>query len=838
MSKEPITGESRVHVTLPEECSATRWSYRKRPTQPLVPFLQFLSTSEFWYRVEYAVRVAFVGVLPTAILAFHPNTTKTWLIPHIMLTYCIVVSQPSVGLSMEHFIRTMRSLLLGLALVQISYGINSSRHWAGWGTLFAGVNILVGLFTSDLVTKLGLFIWSIFMVLQYNGETLTFDKYSGAPEYVKMCVVASALGLLTSFFPYPLFDTWKAQRLEKRIFEMLSQQFIGISESCFCDNLSRSANLVALRQLHHKIEESTMLLHKTLAIAHIEVWFAKRVHTMNERLQLILRLIRDADAALNSLETINRRAAEWDANDAFQQFGKVLLPHMKSAAVKLEWFCRKVIESSDEELLELQAELQRVVDEIDTHFTEGRKSVTFPLLDAVEDGHPFSKFPFLSSNQFMFPWFDSLKALTEFKSTPPPSYGSIIAHILLFPVRDLQGFWSDLVGVVTLRGDMMIRLRESLKLSFAMTTAVALLLNRKVADPAGGAATIGFLMDADPSNNVITGIRFLIGAIFGCVFGLLCQSVSENLTQTIIWIVVITLVTGFGKTGPKWGEVSFFIMFFGLSAMVPGQTDLKIIYTIQQDVTSIVWLVFVSNFFWPSYPSVRLNISIDQSLIHARKFFVTFLQAIAAPAKSGAFDVAKLYGAMNSCRLIALQHGSMIEAASEEPTVRLDNFPASPYLQYNRKLRNFIAHFAPLIYAGDFLMNHSGEEKLHSMVVIEQPLQRLAEALNILLRMLEELIHVKAQTAWGGGIQTDNGLTRPVDDVLAQVRVVRLSAESVLTTAESAFMVQWAQIKSGEHRMPGPYEVPASHMILSAIQALHMDVYDLALGVIAVRDAS
>lgn len=825
------------HMTalqLPDECAASKWSYRRRQSanKEVVPFLQFLSTMVFWERVEYAIRIAFVGVLPTAILAFHPDTTKTWLLPSVMLTYCIVASQNSVALAIEHFVQITRSLVLAVVVSEISLAIDPARHWVGWGVLFCGVIILIALFTNGLVTKLGLFGWSIFMVLQYKHETLTHNKYSGPPEYFKQCIVATSFGLLTSLFPYPYFETWKAQKLEKKVLELLAQQFHGLTESAYTNNLQRSASLVHVRQLHREIEETTVALHKALELAHVEVWFSARRHAMHNRLGLIMRLIRNADAALEALEFGNRHRHEWDDNEYHQRFGQAMLGPLRAAAVKFEWFLSRVSQTEvvSDDMLD---EMRRVSANLDQQFMAARKDVIFPLLDSVADSRPFQAFPFLSVNSFLFPWKDSVDALGTFATTAPPPAHLALSHVLLFPLRDLQEFWRSVVGLVRMETGMMIRLRDALKLAFAMTTAVALLLNRKTQDPAGGAAVIGFLMDADPSNNVTTGIKFLIGCVFGSVFGLLCNSVSENLTQTIIWMVVITLVTGFGKSGPKWGETMFFVMFFGLGAMVPGATDLKLIKSMQQDVVSICWLVFVSNFFWPTYPSTKLHISIESSISESRKFLVLFLKSF-GPTGAGAWNHEALFEQMHKVRVMAIGQHGLVEAAGEEPSIRVDAFPYDVYRSYTANLRHFIAHFAPLLTAGDFIA-HS-PDRLHFFKKVEATVSDLADAVNTLMRMLEELVEVKAQTAWGGGSQSGTAASRPVDDVLAQMSAVRVLAEKVVRGAELGFMEQWEMIKNGTHRTPEPYEIPACHMVLGSVERLPVELYDLVLAVIAVRD--
>lgn len=834
---EPIAPDSTelrqtAVLHLPEECKASPWAHRDDTSKAnVIPFLQFLTTRVFWDRLEYAIRVAFVGVLPVALLAYHPQTTTNWVIPGVMMTFCIVVSSNSVAQSLTEFIQIIRALILSLVLAEIAIAIDPGRNWIGWGAMFAGVNLLVGLFTSHLVTKLGLFGWTIFMVLNYEHNPLA--TYVNPAEYIKQNILAAGFGLLTAFFPYPYFETWRAEKIQKRIFSLLSCQLQGLTECAWTNNLDRSAHLVSIRQIHREIENETILLTRTLQLASMEFWFRSRVLCLQGRMELILRLIRDANSVLETLENINRHATEWDNSIEFQQFGSHIIHSMREGAVQFEWFLSRL--AVGECTPEMTASLTKTKEALETKFTDARHAVIFKLLDEVADGAPFTKYPFLSSNSFLFPWKDSVDALATFKEATIPPVADAFIHFLMFPVRDLYHAWLVIVGLVNFQPEMVIRLREALKLSFAMTTAVALLINVKAQDPAGGAAVIGFLMDADPSNNVLTGVRFLLGCIFGSVFGLLCNSVSRDLTELIIWTVVIAFTTGFGKSGPKWGQTFFFIMFFGLSAMGPGENDAKIIKSIQQNVVAITWLVIVSNVAWPTYPSTFLHENVQTSIAHSRRFITMFLSSFSGKLE---FNQALLHTVVNDVRLCAVSQAPLIEAASEEPSVRTDSFPSGVYVNFNKSLRRCVSHFYPMVTAGAFLTEAEKENPMMMMEMLKEPLGALAEEVNVLLRMLEEYIHEKTNMSWGGsGVVYGGNQQKNIDAMLAQVTRVRKQSElAVWKVAQEAFMVQWKGIKDGSHKAPTPYQVPAAHMILGGVSRLTFDLYELVLATIAIRN--
>lgn len=826
MHNEPIdvtSAATQLPKALPDECVATKW-HEESASSTRIAFLQFLTSIVFWQRVEYALRIAFVGVLPTAVLAFHHNTTDAWVVPSVMLTFCIVVSQPSVGLCLREYIDTIRAIILSVVLSEIAYAIDPARHWAGWGALFCGVIILVGIFTRGLVTKLGLFGWTIFMMLQYEHEDITHNKFSGPAQYMKQCVVASSLGLLTSWFPYPYFETWKAEKLERSSFKQFTRIFHGLTESVYTDNLKRSINLVTIRRLMHSLERDMSELDTALDRARMEVWFRGRVHRVRSRRALLVRLHRDAHAALETLEHVNRHRAMWDDNTYVQEFGKHILPSMRIAALRVEWCTQRMSDGCT--LSERQAIMKDAGAVLAEGFSSARENVIIKCLDAVSDDRPFDDYPFLSANAFLFPWRDVIDGISSFEEDPADSSSmDLLSHVLATPIRDMKGAWGTCIAIAAFEEDAMVRVREALKLAFAMTSAAALLLNRHVQDAGGGVATIGFLMDADPSNNVLTGVRFLIGCVFGSVFGLLCTSISKNLFQIIMWMVILTIITGFGKSGPKWGQTSFFVMFFSLASMVPGSTDVGIIKTMQRDVASIVWLAVVSTVCWPTYPSTFLHRSVAMSLSDVRKFTTRFLEChgLSGPA---IFDEKQLYALMDSGRHDVVGQEALIEAASEEPSVTLVQFPHTAYRNYVHALRRCLASFAPLITATAFVTGT--DERLHLMESTAHPIEQLGHSLNILFRMLEAMVAARSCAHDVGAPSVQ------VDSVLDQMSNVRKLSELVVAKAQSAFMREWAMLKDNKHRVPRPYEIPAACFILSAIDRLPADMYELVLAVFGI----
>ena len=240
---------------------------------------------------------------------------------------------------------------------------------------------------------------------------------------------------------------------------------------------------------------------------------------------------------------------------------------------------------------------------------------------------PYGKFPF-SFQRLVYPWRESIAAVAS--TTAEWTNCNRGVHVLEI------SFFSQCVSLNMLRlirdlfrgeSAAILKLVNSLKVSLH-DSAIALLFYLNAQDPAHGAVIIGFMMDASPTNNLIVGMQFLIGCVFGSVYGFLCQSITRNFTENMIWIVVIAFTTGLGSCGPVHGEMFFFMQFFALSAMAPGTAELGMIRAIQQNVGAIAWLVIVCNVVFPQFASADLNNRSINVMISTRKFFHRLIESL------------------------------------------------------------------------------------------------------------------------------------------------------------------------------------------------------------------
>ena len=154
-----------------------------------IPFLRYLTLNAFWFRVLYALRLAFVGVLPVALLAYHQETKPNWIFPSIMITFCIVAAHASVSESIGAFVSLCRSLVFQLILVEMR-----SVARASWATgARCGVIVLVR--SCNVITKMTLFhgpcLW-----FHWKRKSVADGRARG---FMAECL-ASAFNLFVSLF--------------------------------------------------------------------------------------------------------------------------------------------------------------------------------------------------------------------------------------------------------------------------------------------------------------------------------------------------------------------------------------------------------------------------------------------------------------------------------------------------------------------------------------------------------------------------------------------------------------------------------------------------------------
>ena len=808
----------------PDGSSSSPWDKRCTRSEQPVQLFAFLSMSYFWFRVEYAIRVAFVAVLPVALLAYLPETTANWNVPGVMLTFAIVVSNASVGTTLMALMEVLRAQVLFLVLIQITLGIDTARHWAGWGVWFFSVCFLVALFTRGLVTKMCLFSFTIHAVTHFKtGKTDAMFSL----EFLKGVLVGCAFGALSCFVPFPRFETKKSESIVKEIFGVIAIMFLGLTECVWTPNIHRRVKMVRLRTLRLLLDTKLNELNASLANCEMEVWFAARQRRLAKRRSLALQLLVSIDSMMGVMErvTSDSDALAWDTSKFFGNFMTLMKGPMATSAREAESLFSKV--ASNEHFVPGQAmkRLAKSRSLVTTAYVKSRPTALFAAFE-LNDGTPYKHYPYLSSGCFLFAWENFLAIVQTFHDSHDELCQSILWSML--PIHHFRGLWKSVVDLVHMKPCRLLELKEAFKLALAMITAVSFFLGVqlfRLQDPASGTATIAFLMDANPANNVGTGVKFLVGCVVGSVYGLMCNSGSRDLKEAVIWMVVIALVTGFGKIGARWGQTSFFIMFFGLTAMEPGSSAANLVAAVQMNVLAISWLCVVSTFIFPSWSTTALQKEVVAGTRHTRKAIVSILREFSTCATDSCVCTkqeeqlveAKLEYDIERARLATIMQLELVKSADEEPSLHPQPLPVQAFVQFNTALKLVVSQLASTMIAARISLQYEKRNKTPQAQCVATAIGPFVDEVELFLREMEE---------------SCRGLVCVTEDLISRhAKIVRLSAK-ISKDGEEAFVTQARAIVAGEIKALTPFRVPALHQVLDTVESLPAQLHALMLAAI------
>ncbi len=800
------------------------WNTRHTSSEKPPPIMTLLSTAFFWFRIEFAFRNAFVVVLPCALLAYMPATQPHWSAAGVLVTFGIVVHNRSVGMTLMMAIGALKGLVLFIVLGQITYGIDPGRHWAGWGAWFFFVVFAVATFVKGLPSKLGLFLFIIHAVLNY---TKGLNKPMVILDSVKAPLVGIAFGIAGSLFPFPRFETFKAEAILDEIFQVQTMLLLGLTDSYFSADHDRRINLVRLRSLRALFDVKIAALNTSMFLSISEVWFKNRQAKVASLRRLAMQLMVSIDSMLDVLERVNNDPAVLDDSALYQVFKKMSYPLFMQNTVELEGVLGRLRQTTDvKDCAVLTGRLRNSREAMQKAFYSIRRDAMMPAW-SFGDNKPYKHFPFITNSCFMFPWENAVSSVLAYKPPAAVPWWAWIEDVVTTPIGIARGFWADLVGLVTLQPHRVLDATEAFKLAFTTLTAVSFLLNVKMSskqDPGVGTGVIAFVMDASPTQNVGKGWRFLLGCVLGSVYGLICTSGSTNLRDNVIWMVVLAGITGFGKVGSKWGETCFFFMFFGLSTMAPGSSEASLVATMQSNVVAMTWLCIVSSFLFPQWSSAMLQKEVAKGIQCTRKALITMLRDFQECVKDTSncteaeldAERGQLESYIESARQSTVLQLELINATGDEPSMQEYPLPVQSYIVYNNALKRVVSQLASTMIATRITIRHEKTGPSPQAQCVALVLKPFTTAVEVLLMEIEEALR--------GAAFASSDLVR------RQAEIKRISAR-IMEDAEQAFCEQARRLTDGSLKMI-PFRVPAMQQILHCIQTLPADLDALMLATI------
>jgi hypothetical protein len=242
----------------------------------------------------------------------------------------------------------------------------------------------------------------------------------------------------------------------------------------------------------------------------------------------------------------------------------------------------------------------------------------------------------------------------------------------------------------------LLKLRESIKLVFCMTTCLAVIFAFNERFPANGASTVAFVKDANAATTMLATIHYIAASIIGSIYGFLGVSLADTQWQLVLFICIICVVLSYVRAHPRYAFPAFLTTFFVITTMAPGITnEPRMFATIKVNVASITWVAIVHVFLWPQWPSALAEKELIAAIHQVRDLVMDVFAAIECERKGDAGPIARsVLERRRSVRRTLHALRDRIAVAASEPSFRSMAFPDAEY----RRVANALDAIATLIF--------------------------------------------------------------------------------------------------------------------------------------------
>uniref|UniRef100_A0A7S1MA10 DUF2421 domain-containing protein n=1 Tax=Neobodo designis TaxID=312471 RepID=A0A7S1MA10_NEODS len=844
------TGRTVTKTDIPPELRATDyctvpWAQRTPydDENDAVGFIGFFNmTPHVMLRIEFALRCACVGILPAAALAYNANTKPEWAVPSLIVTVVIVCASHRIGSAVNMVWQAVNALVLAVCIAEILIAIDIMRHWAMYYAFYAVIVWLVATFTGGFVSKLGLFFITIFFVL-IDKDALKFKDETNAHIYplhfAVPVLIGCAIGLAIPLLPFPRTHRGRLEVHLRAIFSTLNICFIGVSDSLWtADPLERRINYVRIQSLRGSIRKYFDEAYEDLEAMSFEPWSGATYARARQRLQLAESLLSSLDGMLSIVGHLTRSPSTVDDSARAQIWGQRFRPAMVLVNDYMDEFTKYLHDLWEPVAPSLIEKLQVANDIVDAAYRDAR-SHAFADDEAWKKApHPERSFPFVTMGYYLFNYGGYLAACLRYdvESDGGVHESNILKRVLTYPLRRLFTVLVDIKDMATLDRPMLLRAREALKLSFAMTTALALLLFLNVQDPAGGAAVIGFVKEADPAITVLASLDFVVGTALGSVLGFLAASMANDLTELVAYMCVLAFLTGFMRSGKRYGPLGFLCMFFALSAMAPGARDsAALLEVIQQNVAAMLWLGITHLVLYPTWPSDALADTTQRSLFEVRAMLLAFTSAIEYDKEDlGDVDTMK-------SRLVGFfgAQARGIQAAMQEPSVKKLDFPHDEALALLRAQEDIHRVIGPAILAARVEAAWSREDrKRHGDGGGAQQAttpQLLPDRVMAAMREHLPQVHVDIDQVLRA-VETTESACSPTQEMTAVLLETHQQLQDSLLALNDACTREFVAAIASEHAgWASPFRMPAVHTMMHFFAVIGPYIHRLLTATVHLR---
>lgn len=605
--------DARVDDALP-------WELRSAEPSMSCTIFHFLGTWNFWYRVELALRLTFVGVLPAAILINEQYGTGPWISSTFIVSGVLLArgGRETIGQQVQMFGQYLRSAVLWVGVATAATAVQLYSSPVGFAFVYFFGLFFMALLMDGFSRRVAMLLYNIAMVTILRGA----DRNPSVNTAARICFdwfIGSLFGHAAAVIPWPLFSKKKADGVSELLSRNLSSSLQGLASSFWIDsNLSRNVYMVRVRYLMQRVEDDLKALRLYNEEAAYEFMFEssnrRKLRTM--KTQLYTELFRNLNSIRRVIEIVRDRPHILEKSERAILFGERLGKKIEPICVTMEELlnqigrctCRKeLVQSAQFKQLAARAEsLQQA-------FQSGRREYFYETkMDHLEEFVPLMTFFVFSMDQICVTLMRFQENLRKdiAKGANVSWLRESLSNSWAFLISPLEESWQRTKLLLTRRNSDDLRsVIEAAKVSMAMLASLGFfVLMDSTRAFLSGPTVIAFIMSSNPAEAVNSSAPRLSGTLIGVVCGLFIASLSSTDVQRIAGVCTLVFLTRLVGHVTNIGVAMSYASFIAISqAPLTPLSDQDTIARIQQSTFAVFAYVLITMFIYPCKPAEMLR---------------------------------------------------------------------------------------------------------------------------------------------------------------------------------------------------------------------------------------
>ena len=532
------------------------------------------------FRLQWAIQFTMACVVVGYLL--HDSTTSSaFTPPYNSLSFIVVCTGGTFGQGVANLINGVRICIISYCLVTVLVAINVGQHWLAWGFVYSVGIFLISFLTDFIVTMNTLWLFVIGMVLNYQQSYGGRSSEMYSSFQIRDVVVGVGFGVLSSCFPFRLYDYQFADGAMKQCCNQCAEIITSVA-ACFVEqsHVRRLEHLLKLRSCRATIETQMQLLDRHCVTAWYEpVWGVRIVQNL-DRLHLIEKLLLTVDVVMGVLTSASAEPVPTTPVDEVKNAICDTAAGIRNLLLKLA--SRRLVPADLEPLTTL------------------REALMAKMSCCLESSETVAVVTLCMSNL--------VDVLVSYRECEVWTTRQRLHNALLQPLIELKQTWSMCVDATHWRGDVAPRkIIFAAKLSGAMTSFTAIALtNPGVIDPIFGPGEMAFVSGIDSTQSIQKTITQCVGAVIGTVTGFILSSFCTTTTDFVVCIGVVAFVTGFFRSSAIFGLGALYTQFAVLGSLRSWPSGGAAFAAITTNTAAILYVGIVNIAILPSRPHAIL----------------------------------------------------------------------------------------------------------------------------------------------------------------------------------------------------------------------------------------